>query len=67
MIPVNTPTGTHRVWVKRIGNNPHLRLLLAPGCARPMNPGNGPVVVADGRHGAVAEVVNRYATRGPSG
>jgi proline iminopeptidase len=31
MIPVNTPLGTHRVWVKRIGNNPDVRLLLLHG------------------------------------
>jgi proline iminopeptidase len=35
MIPVNTPRGAHRVWVKRMGNNPNLRVLLlhgGPGC-----------------------------------
>ena len=31
MIPVNTPKGGYRVWVKRIGNNPDLRLLLLHG------------------------------------
>ena len=31
MIPVNTGKGTHRVWVKRVGNNPDLRLLLLHG------------------------------------
>jgi proline iminopeptidase len=31
MIPVNTPVGGYRVWVKRIGNNPDLRLLLLHG------------------------------------
>jgi proline iminopeptidase len=31
MIPVNTPTGGYRVWVKRIGNNPDLRVLLLHG------------------------------------
>jgi proline iminopeptidase len=30
-IPVNTPAGTYRVWVKRIGNNPRLRVLLLHG------------------------------------
>ena len=30
-IPVSTPAGTHRVWVKRIGNNPALRVLLLHG------------------------------------
>jgi proline iminopeptidase len=30
-IPVNTPEGPHRVWVKRIGNNPALRVLLLHG------------------------------------
>jgi proline iminopeptidase len=31
MIPVDTPKGTHRVWVKRIGNNPALKVLLLHG------------------------------------
>jgi proline iminopeptidase len=31
MIPVSTPTGTYRVWVKRVGNNPGLRVLLLHG------------------------------------
>ena len=31
MIPVTTPAGSYRVWVKRIGNNPDLRLLLLHG------------------------------------
>ncbi|HEX3955556.1 MAG TPA: alpha/beta fold hydrolase [Trebonia sp.] len=30
-IPVRTPAGTHQVWVKRIGNNPALRVLLLHG------------------------------------
>jgi proline iminopeptidase len=30
-IPVTTPTGTHQVWVKRVGNNPDLRVLLLHG------------------------------------
>jgi proline iminopeptidase len=30
-IPVDTPKGTHHVWVKRIGNNPRLRVLLLHG------------------------------------
>src|SRR2546429_4857507 len=30
-IPVRTPAGTYRVWVKRIGNNPRLRVLLLHG------------------------------------
>jgi proline iminopeptidase len=30
-IPVNTPAGQHRVWVKRTGNNPDLRVLLLHG------------------------------------
>jgi proline iminopeptidase len=30
-IPVSTPSGTFRVWVKRIGNNPRLRVLLLHG------------------------------------
>ncbi|OGD11984.1 MAG: proline iminopeptidase [Candidatus Aminicenantes bacterium RBG_13_62_12] len=31
MIPVETPKGTFRVWTKRVGNNPRLRLLLLHG------------------------------------
>lgn len=31
MIPVSTPAGQFRVWVKRIGNNPGLRVLLLHG------------------------------------
>jgi proline iminopeptidase len=31
MIPVSTPAGTYRVWVKRVGNNPGLRVLLLHG------------------------------------
>jgi proline iminopeptidase len=31
MIPVTTPAGRFRVWVKRTGNNPRLRLLLLHG------------------------------------
>jgi proline iminopeptidase len=31
MIPVTTPAGTFRVWVKRTGNNPDLALLLLHG------------------------------------
>jgi proline iminopeptidase len=30
-VPVSTPAGTYRVWVKRIGNNPRLRVLLLHG------------------------------------
>jgi proline iminopeptidase len=30
-IPVRTPKGTYHVWVKRIGNNPRLRVLLLHG------------------------------------
>jgi proline iminopeptidase len=30
-VPVNTPAGTYRVWVKRVGNNPALRVLLLHG------------------------------------
>jgi proline iminopeptidase len=30
-IGVNTPKGTYQVWVKRIGNNPRLRVLLLHG------------------------------------
>ena len=35
MIPVTTPAGTFRVWTKRVGNNPDLKVLLlhgGPGC-----------------------------------
>src|SRR5919199_414280 len=35
MIPIDTPKGTFRVWTKRIGNNPTMKLLLlhgGPGC-----------------------------------
>jgi proline iminopeptidase len=35
MVPVATPTGTWRVWTKRTGNNPGLKVLLlhgGPGC-----------------------------------
>ncbi|MGE5136784.1 MAG: proline iminopeptidase-family hydrolase [Gemmatimonadota bacterium] len=31
MIPVTTPRGTYRVWVKRVGSNPALRVLLLHG------------------------------------
>lgn len=31
MIPVSTPRGTFHVWVKRVGNNPHLKVLLLHG------------------------------------
>jgi proline iminopeptidase len=31
MIPVSTPAGTYRVWVKRTGNNPDLKVLLLHG------------------------------------
>lgn len=30
-IPISTPKGPHRVWIKRIGNNPKLKLLLLTG------------------------------------
>jgi proline iminopeptidase len=30
-IPVSTPAGTYRVWVKRTGNNPDLKVLLLHG------------------------------------
>ncbi len=29
---MNTPVGSHRVWVKRIGNSPALQVLLLHGC-----------------------------------
>jgi len=31
MIPVSTPSGTFRVWTKRVGNNPTTRVLLLHG------------------------------------
>lgn len=31
MLPISTPDGTHRVWLKRTGNNPDLKLLLLHG------------------------------------
>ena len=31
MIPVSTPRGSYRVWVKRIGSNPDIRVLLLHG------------------------------------
>jgi proline iminopeptidase len=31
MIPVQTPSGTFRVWTKRVGSNPAMRLLLLHG------------------------------------
>jgi len=30
-ITISTPKGPHQVWIKRIGNNPHLKLLLLTG------------------------------------
>ncbi|HTG64681.1 MAG TPA: proline iminopeptidase-family hydrolase [Sphingomicrobium sp.] len=30
-VPITTPKGPHKVWVKRIGNNPKLKLLLLTG------------------------------------
>ena len=31
MIPIHTPHGNFRVWTKRVGNNPRLRVLLLHG------------------------------------
>ena len=31
MIPVHTPVGTFKVWTKRIGNNPRIKILLLHG------------------------------------
>ncbi len=31
MIPIETPAGTFRVWTKRVGNNPRVKLLLLHG------------------------------------
>ena len=30
-ITISTPKGPHQVWIKRIGNNPRLKLLLLTG------------------------------------
>ncbi len=35
MVPIETPKGTYKVWTKRVGNNPDVKLLLlhgGPGC-----------------------------------
>lgn len=31
MIPITTPKGTFNVWTKRVGNNPHIKVLLLHG------------------------------------
>jgi len=31
LIPINTPKGTFRVWTKRVGNNPRIKVLLLHG------------------------------------
>lgn len=31
LIPISTPKGPHKVWIKRVGNNPRLKLLLLTG------------------------------------
>jgi proline iminopeptidase len=31
MIPITTPKGTFKVWTKRVGNNPHIKVLLLHG------------------------------------
>src|SRR6188474_1153648 len=31
MIPIQTPKGTFRVWTKRVGNNPRIKVLLLHG------------------------------------
>ena len=31
MIPIETPSGTFRVWTKRVGNNPRIKVLLLHG------------------------------------
>lgn len=31
MVPITTPKGPHQVWIKRVGNNPRLKLLLLTG------------------------------------
>ena len=34
MVPIQTPRGTFKVWTKRFGNNPRIRLLLLHGDER---------------------------------
>ena len=31
MVPIDTPSGTFRVWTKRVGTNPDLKVLLLHG------------------------------------
>mgnify|MGYP003443506043 FL=1 len=31
MIPINTPIGKFKVWTKRVGNNPKIKVLLLHG------------------------------------
>jgi proline iminopeptidase len=31
MIPIDTPTGTFKVWTKRVGNNPTTKVLVLHG------------------------------------
>ncbi len=31
MIPIHTPKGDFRVWTKRVGNNPRIKVLLLHG------------------------------------
>jgi proline iminopeptidase len=31
MIPITTPSGTFKVWTKRFGNNPKIKILLLHG------------------------------------
>src|SRR5664279_1785445 len=31
MVPITTPVGDFRVWTKRVGNNPHVKVLLLHG------------------------------------
>ncbi|WP_234445663.1 proline iminopeptidase-family hydrolase [Carboxylicivirga marina] len=31
MIPINTPSGEYKVWTKRVGNNPKIKVLLLHG------------------------------------
>src|SRR5688500_12974106 len=32
MIPITTPVGNFKVWTKRFGNNPAIKVLLLHGC-----------------------------------
>ncbi len=51
MVPIETPAGAFRVWTKRIGNNPTLRVLLlhgGPGATHEYLEACGSYLPADG-------------------